>query len=66
MAIYGKMTGDMPKGNMNVTVDKNLQCSGYGPGTIIINYPMKSCERNGINVAGSSRTGYLPDTEEGR
>ena len=65
-SIYGKMTGDMPKGKMTVNVDKNLQCNGYPPGTIIISYSFGSCERNGVKVPGTSRTGYLPDNEEGR
>ena len=43
MTIYGKMTGDMPKGKMTVNVDKSLKCNGYGPGTIIINYSFHSC-----------------------
>ena len=62
MTIYGKMTGDMPDGNISVNVDKKLTCSGYPPGTIIINYSFSGCVRNGKNIPGTSRTGYLPNT----
>lgn len=60
--IFGHMTGDQPDGQMTHHVDKHLKCNGYGPGTIVINYNMKSGVRKGKNYPGTSRTGYLPDT----
>ena len=64
--IYGKMMGDQPDGTMKHKVDKNMKCPGFPPGTIIINYNMHAGIRNGKNFPGTSRTGYLPDTAEGR
>lgn len=43
-----------------------MKCEGYGPGTIIIQYNMYGCVKNGIKVPGTSRIGYLPNTPEGR
>lgn len=60
--IYGKMMGDMPEGKMNVNIDNKMKCEGYPAGTIIINYNFGPCNRNGVNVPGTSRTGYLPNT----
>lgn len=64
--IFGKMTGDQPEGTMTVTVDKNMTCPGHPKGTIILNYQLKNGVRNGVPFQGTSRTGYLPDTPEGR
>ena len=60
------MIGDQPEGTMKSKVDKNMKCPGYPPGTIIISYNMFAGQRNGKNFPGTSRTGYLPDTAEGR
>lgn len=64
-AIFGKMVGDMPEGKMVVNKDKKTKCDGYPAGTIIISYSFNGCHRNGVNVPGTSRTAYLPDTPEG-
>ena len=60
--IFGKMIGDMPDGKMTHNVDKNMKCEGHGPGTIVINYQMFGCKRNGVNVPGTTRIAYLPNT----
>ena len=65
-AIFGKMVGDMPEGKMRVTVDNKMVCDGHPPGTIIISYQFGGCHRNGVNVPGTSRTAYLPNTPEGK
>jgi deltex-like protein len=64
-SIFGKMMGDQPDGKMRVTVDPKMKCEGHPPGTIIISYSVGGCYRNGVNVPGTSRTGYLPNTPEG-
>lgn len=64
--IYGVMTGDQPDGTISINVDKNMKCAGYNCGTIIINYNFKGGVREGRPFPGTSRTGYLPDNEEGR
>ena len=63
--IFGNMIGDQPDGQMTHYIDKNTKCTGYHAGTIIINYNMKSGNRNGKHFPGTSRTAYLPDTPEG-
>lgn len=65
MTIYGQMTGDMPDGKMQVTVDPKLRCQGYKDGTIVINYYFPGCNRNGISIPGTSRTCFLPNNPEG-
>lgn len=61
--IYGIMVGDQPNGTMQVTIDKKYKCDGYKKNnTIIIKYNFP----NGKNYEGTSRTAYLPDTNEGR
>lgn len=64
--IFGHMEGDQPHGNMSSYVDKNMVCQGHPKGTIIITYRINSDKRNGKTIPGTSRTGYLPDTPEGR
>lgn len=64
--IFGHMTGDQPDGEMKHHIDKNLKCSGYHPGTIVINYHMKAGVRNGKHYPGTSRTAYLPNNPEGQ
>ena len=63
--IFGKMEGDQPPGEMNTYFDKNLTCSGYVKGTVVITYNFKSGQRNGKHYTGTSRTAYLPNTPEG-
>ena len=60
--IYGKMTGDQPDGTMKVRIDQNMTCPGHPKGTIIISYNFNGCSKGGINIPGTSRTGYLPNT----
>lgn len=60
--IYGKMIGDMPDGKMTHYVDNKMICPGYPAGTIVIRYDMYNTHRNGVNVPGTSRVGYLPNT----
>jgi len=66
--IYGVMMGTQPQGTMRVTVNKNMQCSGYhNCGTIVIEYHFPHGQLpNGRNYSGTSRVAYLPDNEEGR
>lgn len=63
--IFGKMTGDQPEGKMKEHVDPNMACDGYPKGTIIISYNLHGGSRNGVAYGGTSRTAYLPNTEEG-
>lgn len=60
------MTGDQPDGDMKFSVDKNTTCPGHPQGTIIIHYNMYAGIRDGKNFPGTSRTGYLPYTPEGK
>jgi deltex len=60
------MTGDQPTGTMTHSINKNLHCSGYNVGTIIISYSFPSGMRNGKHYSGTHRTAYLPDTKEGK
>ena len=60
--IFGIMEGDQPDGKMTVYVDKNLTCSGYHKGTIVINYQLNSGKRNGKVFQGTTRVAYLPNT----
>ena len=60
------MIGDQPPGNMNVYVNKAMNCDGYPDcGTIVIQYHMHSGKRGDINFPGTSRSAYLPDNPEG-
>jgi deltex-like protein len=61
--IYGILTGDQPKGRMNVELNEGFSCDGYEDvGTIAINYNFP----NGRGYSGTSRTAYLPNNKEGR
>jgi deltex-like protein len=66
MSVYGTMTGDQPAGTMTVTADPALTCDGHPPGTLVIEYNMKSGIRNGVRFPGTHRTAYIPDHPEGR
>ena len=51
---------------MKYYVDKNMTCSGYSKGTIIINYNFQSGTNDkGVHYTGTSRTAYLPNNQEG-
>lgn len=51
---------------MNVNVNPGMRCQGYKCGTIVIQYNFNGGVRNGRNYPPTSRTGYLPDNEDGR
>jgi len=51
---------------MTSRIDHRLHCDGFETiGTIVISYHLYSGTRNGISFSGTSRSGYLPDNEEG-
>jgi deltex len=65
MRVYGIQTGSMPSGTMKVAKRQGnvpgFNCTSY----IEINYKVESIIISGKFYAGTSRTAYLPDTEEG-
>lgn len=61
--IYGKLIGNMPKGQMTYSINNHLHCAGYNNvGTIVIGYNMPS----GRGYSGTRRTAYLPNNKEGQ
>jgi len=56
---------------MTVTYDSNTTCEGYGRGSIVISYSIKSGTQKsyhdnpGIRHGSANRVAYLPDTTEG-
>ena len=64
--IYGIIMGDMPPGTVGVKVDDKLKCSGYNCGTITIYYHFKDGVIDGKKYTGTSRHGYIPNTQKGR
>ena len=67
--IYGEHIGDQPTGTFNWEHHSQgeLPCAGYEDhGTWQINYHFPSGLRNGTHYGGTSRTAYIPDTEQGR
>ena len=65
--IYGIMTGDQPDGKMTYRLDKYSKCAGFeNDDTIVIEYNMRGCEREGIRYNSTHRIAYLPNNKEGR
>jgi deltex len=56
----------MPTGEMNWNLEPNMDCGGYPKkGSWIINYHMPSGKGKN-SYKGTSRTAYLPNTDEGK
>ncbi len=52
---------------MTVHVDKKLHCDGHPDvGTIIIEYAMQSGTRGDVSYAGTRRTAFIPNTDDGK
>lgn len=67
--IYGILIGDMPPGNMVVSIfpKEIMSCESFENfGTIEITYMIPSGLFNGQKFSGTNRKAYLPDTPEGR
>lgn len=64
--------GQMPSGNMIVRRDPRVACEGYPSGCLIIRYKFPSGVQKDYHpnpnhrYSGTTRTAYLPDTEEGQ
>ena len=65
--IYGIMTGDQPDWKMTYQLDKYSKCAGFEKyDTIVIEYAMRGCEREGIRYNSTHRIAYLPNNKDGR
>ncbi|KAH3732671.1 Ci-Rhysin2/Deltex3-a [Pelomyxa schiedti] len=70
---YGIMTGNQPHGTMHVRTDNSQRLPGYEKfGTIVVSYNFPSGTQGpehyhpGEHYEGTQRTGYFPDSPEGK
>jgi deltex len=68
--IYGELTGNMPKGQMQweLLPQGFIPCEGFeNVGTWVISYSFPSGKYNGgTPYRGTARQAYLPDCKEGK
>lgn len=65
--IYGDLTGEMPDGSVEITLDRRVNCEGYTHrGTWVLLYTFPSGVSKGTAYTGTQRRAFLPNTSEGR
>lgn len=65
--IYGDLTGSMPDGTMQISMDPRVNCDGYPHcGTWVLLYTFPNGISKGVSYTGTQRRAFLPNTMPGR
>jgi deltex-like protein len=65
--IYGDLTGSMPDGTLQISLDPRVHCDGYlHCGTWVLLYTFPGGNSKGIVYTGTQRRAFLPNTMIGR
>lgn len=65
--IYGDLTGSMPDGSMQVTLEPRVHCEGHPRcGTWVLLYAFPSGQLGGTAFTGTQRRAFLPNSAGGR